>query len=481
MRLLLLFFLLCGAPAWACSCDSSPSAKDAWLESPLVFAGVVDKTDPKITSEQLTGGEQTAWVRVAEPFKGVKKDQVLELANQLGGCFGGFRDGSSILFYLLPSEKPGAYVAPACHRSRLMSVAADDLKFLRGLPTSAHGNRVSGIVELFGEGPGIPQAGVRVQAESSSLSHQAFTDAQGLYEFRDLPPGNYNLRIDYPKGTTLGHAIARGRSSSPQRYFVLGKKGRMQLEVTAESGNGFDFFLSYDTRIAGRVLDPDRRPMEGVCLEIEPLQRDPAIPEPSLDNECTGTGGSYAFEKVPPGRYRIVANRQGQMTAAAPVGRLYYPGTPELDKAGVVTVAAGQHLEGIDLHATELARRLELRGRLIFSNGVPLPGQSVGFHSKDASYHEYGRTDADGNFTMQILAGRAGQLVGEPIVWWSDDACPQFRAVFNPTDHAAGLPSVPYDVAGDRSISGIEVVFPVPSCDEWLRWQRGDPKPVQKP
>jgi len=471
MRRLFLLAIMCG-PSWACSCAWHPSAKEAWLDSPLVFAGFVDKTDPRITSARDVFGEQIAWVRVTEPFKGVKKDQVFELRDRQSSCFGGFREGTALLFYLYPGQKQGTWMAPACSRSGSISAAADDLKFLRGLPASARGNRVSGTVELWEDDPvegfrlNRVFTGVRVRAIGASSSYEAFTDTRGLYEFRDLRPGTYTIKIDYPKGTTLRFPIAYGTKSRIHAGPYVDED--TQLEVTAESGNGFDFNLAPDTRIAGRVLDPSGRPMKDVCLEIEPLQGNSA--NGSRVFGCTRPDGSYALDMMPAGSYRIVANRTGRMTAAAPFGRLYYPGTPNLDKAGVLSVAAGQHLEGIDIHVSELARRIDLRGRLTFSNGVPLADQSLDFRGNDGRYQQSGRTDADGNFVMQILAGRPGSLTGQISIWRDQEgACPQFRAKFNPKGYAVFLTSTPYPVAGDMTLSRIELVFPFPSCDAWLK------------
>jgi len=472
MRRLFLLAIIC-VPGWACSCGGYPSAKDAWLDSPLVFVGFVDKTDPKITSERDMFGEQVAWVRVTEPFKGVEKDQVLELRDQQSSCFGGFREGAALLFYLHAGRKQGSWVAPACYRSRSISDAADDLSFLRGLPDSARGNRVSGTIELWEDDPvkgfylSRVLTGVRVRAVGATNSYETFTDTQGLYEFRDLRPGTYTIKIDYPEGMILRFPIAYGKTKLP-RHSGSYTEDDTQLEVTAESGNGFDFNLASDTRISGHVLDPNGLPMKDVCLEIEPLQGNST--SSSRIFNCTKPDGSYVLDKMPAGTYRIVANRNGQMTAAAPFGRLYYPGTPEPDKAGVLTVAAGQHLGGIDVHVSELARRIELRGRLTFSDGMPLANQSLEFRGNDGGYHQYGRTDADGKFVMQILAERPGQLTGEISIWRDQKgACPQFEAKFNPNGYAVFLKSTPFPVPGDMSLSGIELVFPFPSCDAWLK------------
>ena len=469
MYRLFLLAIVC-VPGWACSCVGYPSAKDAWLDSPLVFVGTVDKTDPKISGDRDIFGEQIAWARVMEPFKGVQKDQLLELRDQQSSCFGGYREGTALLFYLHPGRKQGSWVAPACHRSRSMSDAADDLKFLRGLPASARGNRVSGTVQLWDDDPvkgfhlSRELTGVRVRAVGDRSSDETFTDAQGLYEFRDLRPGTYTIKIDYPEGTTLRFPIAYGAGLRRRTY----TEGETQLEVTAESGNGFDFNLASDTRISGHVLDPNGRPMKDVCLEIEPLQGNST--SGSRIFNCTKPDGSYLLDKMPAGTYRIVANRNGKMTAAAPIGRLYYPGTPELDKAGVLNVAAGQHLDGIDIHVSEFARRIELRGRLMFRDGVPLAHQSLDFRGNDGGYQQYGRTDADGRFVMQILADRPGDLTGEISIWRDQQgACPQFEAKFNPNGYAVFLKSTPHPVAGDMSLSDIELVFPFPSCDAWLK------------
>jgi hypothetical protein len=240
------------------------------------------------------------------------------------------------------------------------------------------------------------------------------------------------------------------------------------LEVSAESGNGFDFNLAPDTRITGRVLGPGGRPLKDVCLEAAPLQGNPS--SRSRISDCTEADGSYAIEKLPAGSYRIVANPGGQKTAAAPFGPLYYPGTPELEKAGVLTVVAGQHLTGADIQVPRLAPRIELSGRLIFSNGVPLAGQSLTFDSTDNRYHEYSNTDALGNFRMQVLSGQTGSLLGRIFIFRDvEHACPQFNAKFSPEGHGASLLSSPFPVAGDKSLSGIEVIFPFPSCDAWVK------------
>jgi hypothetical protein len=263
-RALVGFAVFCGA-AWGCSCGDYPSAKEAWAGARLVLVGTVEKSDPAVVEGRIGSGEQVAWVRVQEAFKGVKKDQVLELRGELSSCFGGYTEGATLLLYLFPGAKHGTWVAPACHRSRTLDRAADDLQFLHGLPDSARGNRVSGTVALYEDDPvkGFHRsrdvAGVRVRLAGAAGSYDAVTDARGLYEFRNLQPGNYSIQADFPRGTTLRFPIPYGKTNL-KRYSSLAAGDDLRLEVTAESGNGFDFLLAPDTRIRGRVLGPDRLP-----------------------------------------------------------------------------------------------------------------------------------------------------------------------------------------------------------------------------
>src|SRR5580692_121459 len=103
-------------------------------------------------------------------------------------------------FICTDSEKSGVWEAWGCHRSRDIGSAADDLLFLRKLPVSARQNRLSGETEVYENAvPGgfrrvgvLP--GVRVTAEKEGGAPlNTFTNADGVYEFYDLPPGDYVL------------------------------------------------------------------------------------------------------------------------------------------------------------------------------------------------------------------------------------------------------------------------------------------------
>ncbi|HAX42834.1 MAG TPA: carboxypeptidase-like regulatory domain-containing protein [Bryobacteraceae bacterium] len=472
MRLWIFLVIFCG-PSWACSCGGYPPVKEAWLGSPVVFVGIVEKARFK----EEASAEQSAWVRVKEAFKGVQNDEVLELqGGRMTSCSQVYAEGQTLLFYLYPSRQSGVWYAPPCHRTAPPQWAADDLRFLRGLPDTAEGNRVSGVVRLqeddltIGAFRSRGLAGVRVRARGDAGVIESTTDPEGVYEFRQLAPGDYKFTIDPPEKTRLSYPVVSGRVAAGDDG-ESGNEAGVRLEVTETSGSGIDYTLTPDTRIAGRVLGPDGGPMAGVCLRLEPVQG--RFAHGSSPSSCSDSDGGYSIERIAPGTYRLVANRDGVPSASEPFGRLYYPGTSEQEKAGVLNVAGGQHLEGIDLRVPELVRRIQLRGRLVFSDGVPLAEQSISFLGLDGRGGRGSRTDGRGSFVVQILAGRAGQLTGHLTLWSGlESACPQFAEALGENRRELRLESKPTLVSGTEDLSGIEVVFPFPSCEAWVQKDR---------
>src|ERR1700683_2422666 len=106
-----------------------------------------------------------------------------------------------------------------------------------------------------------------------------------------------------------------------------------------------------------------------------------------------------------PGQYRLVVNKSGRQTGSSPFSTLYYPGTADKDKATVVTIGEGEHLDNLDIRVPTLSRRVRVSGLMQFNDGTPIPGQWVNFVSADGNYQERAMTEKDGSFLFSLLAG----------------------------------------------------------------------------
>ena len=196
--------------------------------------------------------------------------------------------------------------------------------------------------------------------------------------------------------------------------------------------------------------------MKGVCVEVESL----AAEGPNrLDYGCTKADGVYTVKEMPPGTYRIVANRAGKATAATPFPAIYYPGTPDRGKALIVEIGTGA-VAGLDIRIPRLLPRISHAGRLLNQDGEPMSRGSIVFDGPD-QYRERAQVRTDGTFRLEVLAGRPGQLQGEIWPHELESRC------------GAPHPSAPYGavhspsiaVAGDASLSGLVLTLPIRKCE----------------
>jgi hypothetical protein len=87
--------------------------------------------------------------------------------------------------------------------------AADDLKYLRGLPTAPHGATIHGTVfrytgpenpRIKALRPAIPEVGHKVEIHGSSQEYEATVDSHGNFKPSGLPPGRYTVLLNADGG-----------------------------------------------------------------------------------------------------------------------------------------------------------------------------------------------------------------------------------------------------------------------------------------
>ena len=453
MRIIFLFSFL-SLNAFGCVCGALPSARDAWAGSDLVFIGVVDRAHPPKASQFA----QTAWVTVRESFKGTPIGQQIVLKQAGNDCAPKFDAGSEVLLYLSPL-KPGFWVAPGCHRSRYLSEAADDLLFLRALPKSALANRLSGEVDLYEDSPGRgfhkvhAFANMHVTIASKTTSADVYTNADGVYEIYGLPPGTYTVSIDMPRGLKLQFPMITG-----------GGHGLVPKDTIVSLGSqtavSVDFVLYENNKISGVLLTPQGKPIQSACLDLEPIN--PPNGRYGRIFSCTKQDGSFTLKDMPSGRYVIVANKDGRISISEPFPTTYYPGLPAKAQAQVFDVVRGQSIESLEFRLPTMARQVAVRGRVQFSDGVPVPEAYLKHSSNDPTFI---RSDADGHFSIELLADKRGKLSAEIMATPSDlENCPEWRTRGD-SQLLVRLTSSLVPISGDQG--EVLLIMPVRSCAAW--------------
>ncbi|HJZ88376.1 MAG TPA: carboxypeptidase regulatory-like domain-containing protein [Polyangia bacterium] len=229
-----------------------------------------------------------------------------------------------------------------------------------------------GRVVMRGRGEPVPGATVRLTPERGWWEEkQAQTDAQGVFELKDLDPGAYQLSAR--KGALVGHL---SRTVEVTLGGFLG-------DVTIEVDRGRTISGQVRTKNGAPVAEAKLRLGEGSWGGFGGRVR-----------ATSGPSGSYQIEGLLPGKYAVHAHKAG-----------FAPARKEN------LVVADRDLEHVDL---ELSEGAEVSGKVVGKDGQGIAGAAVwGFVSSGggvwgASSSASDRSGADGSFKLKDLG--AGQL-----------------------------------------------------------------------
>lgn len=274
--------------------------------------------------------------------------------------------------------------------------------------------RLRGRITAADTGAIVRRAQVRISG-SDIGSKTAFTDAQGRYEFRELPAGRFSLSVSKSGFVTMQYGQGRP--------FESGK----QIDLAdAQVMDKVDIALPRGSAVSGRILDEFGEPVSDAMVTVMRQQyvggkrRLSPSGRPSTTNDL----GYFRVFGLPPGEYFLSANVHSFETmimglmggpAGGPTGSnsnsgyaaTYYPGTQSPAEAQRLSLTVGQELQ-IDLQMQPV-RLAKITGTASSSDGKPMSGAMVMLipTMKEAMGMMPGgtaRTDTAGNFTLNNVA-----------------------------------------------------------------------------
>jgi hypothetical protein len=444
--------LLAANPAWGCMCSGWSTAKQALQSAPVVIYGTVTFADPEVG---VMFHAQVARVQVDEAFKGAVVGQVFELHPGGSDCDAKFSKGQRVLLHLYPGQEKGIWGVSPC-----VDAGGDKgLAFLRGLPRSAQGTRLSGEVELYEESArhpfqrvkGLSGIHVRISGDDGSQS-EAVTNDDGVYEVYGRKPGRYTMSIDPPKGLRLKFPVANPQTPG----------GGSMVDLAPNGDASVSFVLEADTRISGHVLDSRGRPVPHVCMNL--MDKEGRGERDTFFFECSKEGDAgFKFEMMPPGEYRIIAHDDIKVDRWKSRSTLYVPGVRDREQGQIIKVEAGKYVSGLELRIPANEKRYEFSGQAEYADGVPLSG-TVTFSSEPSGYTERIEIREDGSFALPVVAGMEGELFADTsIILNILPSCPQFVA-FRETGMFAHSETARLAFTSVSDQKNLKLVMPFASC-----------------
>jgi hypothetical protein len=252
-------------------------------------------------------------------------------------------------------------------------------------------------------GQPLRKAQVRIMSGELRENRMTTTDAEGRYEFKELPAGRYNVSAS--KGSYVQLQYGQLRPFEP---------GKPLEVLEAQTLEKIDFSLPKGGVITGRILDEFGEPLADTQVAATRYQnmggRRRLMPagRPAMTNDI----GEFRLFAIPPGQYYLSAtlrNIGGMMadnddrSGYAPT---YFPGTANMAEAQKVTVGLGQTISDVNM-SLMTTRTARISGTAVDSQGRPLMGFVFPMPRGESPMMMFGppnQIKPDGSFSLGGLA-----------------------------------------------------------------------------
>ena len=288
-----------------------------------------------------------------------------------------------------------------------------------GRPVKTGTGRILGRVLSAETGAPIRRAQVRIMGPEIG-SKAALTDAQGRYEFKDLPAGRFTLNTLKSGYVSVQYGQTRPHESG--RPIELADKQDVEKA---------DISMPRGSVISGRIVDEFGEPVADAMVSamrqtwMNGRRRLVPAGRPGQTNDL----GQFRMYGLPPGDYSVSAMlRNAEMamfdvagavvpggpsgsTPASGYAPTYFPGTSAPAEAQKVTLAVGQEAQQTDF-ALLPVRLSRVSGIVVTSDGKPVESAMINMVPLSRS-GEVGtmmmmsgsaRTTKDGQFTVNGVA-----------------------------------------------------------------------------
>ncbi len=270
--------------------------------------------------------------------------------------------------------------------------------------------RIRGRVISSDSGAPVRRAQVRISGPDIA-SKTALTDAEGRYEFRELPGGRFNL-----SATKSGYVSVQYGQTRPN------ESGKAIELVDAQVLERADISMPRGSVISGRVLDEFGDPVADAVVNAmrSAWAGGRRRLQPSGRTATTNDLGQFRIYGLAPGDYFVSATMRGGgdfgmleiamaagPSASSPTSGYaptYFPGTANAAEAQRIQLAVGQEAQNTEF-ALLPVRLVKITGTVVGSDGRPVEGSMVsavtrGGDSGLVSMGSTARSDKNGNFAL---------------------------------------------------------------------------------
>jgi hypothetical protein len=214
-------------------------------------------------------------------------------------------------------DKDGKKRTGKCTRTAPVSEAADDLSFLRSLPTRV-GGEILGLVRFVSPGTQRGTVAGTVTESGRDGDHKTRVAASGWYELKGLAPGDYRETFTPDDNST---------------EFVSLK---LNIPVNGScAGSGVHLG---NVTVSGSVYDESGTPISGAEVFLFYALDGHFHPDVALKTRTNGDG-RFSFNGAEAAKFILSAQLSSEM--------IFFPGTHDASKTEIIEVHEGKPLSGL--------------------------------------------------------------------------------------------------------------------------------------
>lgn len=430
----------------ACSCSEKPTVLSQFEYSKDVFIAKIVAVEKDKNAKPNLEGIAGAKAIVQKVYKGnlkVGEDLFFEQGVICSWTFSEKSIGNEMLVYdSFVEGNPKSGSVSYCGRNNIIQNAADDLLYLNNLEKNKGRSRISGTINYRERSALENVEPIKKSVEGYKITitnaqtkqiYEVKTDKNGVYEIYDLPEGIYTFEAEIAKGWKLSRYSPNRVSVDYPEWEKLEKSGKIKsfaegkpLEETIKSQKclgtylfpnrhaDFNFNFDIDNAIKGRIFAPNGEPIKDVEVSLIPIGGKKA--QYIFINDYSNEKGEFIIDKIPVGEYILAVNEDNKVSFKTPFRRFYYPVATETERATIFSIKEGQQIEGIEIRIPKLEEIVTAKGRILYSNGLPVADERVYFTSETSSnpnnIEAFTITDSEGRFTLEIMKGLEGKIYG---------------------------------------------------------------------
>ena len=271
--------------------------------------------------------------------------------------------------------------------------------------------RIAGRVLASPANTPLRRAQIALTAPEANIRRLTTTDAEGRYQFDNLPAGRFSLSANKAGYVTLQYGQRRPYEA-----------GTPVSVTDGEVLERIDFTLPQGSVIVARVTDEFGEPLAGVSVQLQRYQygtdgqrRLTGVPMANPASGLAGTDdrGEIRLYGLMPGEYIVLGSMR---TLGVPTGSnpsdsgegyspTFYPGALTAEGAEAISVGLGEERS---IQMTMLAGKLgRVSGQVLDTEGRPLGGAQLSLITRTGSGMSssgVGTSRPDGTFTVTGIA-----------------------------------------------------------------------------